>query len=247
MMTEKSRDIDTSASQVEAMFDSISKHYDRLNHLLSLGTDRLWRRRAVRLMGRYCRPGTILDVATGTGDLAIESLRLGPQKVTGIDISSQMLEVGRLKTGRLGYSGRIELLRGDASSIAFDDGSFDAVMSAFGVRNFENTLTGLSEMCRVIKPGGMIMVLEFSRPTWFPFKQIYNLYFRKVLPRIGRRISGDISAYTYLPESVMAFPDNEKFLDLLTRAGFGMVRQKRLTGGIASIYTGFKPAPPEAQ
>ena len=229
------------AEEVERMFDSISKHYDLLNHLLSLGTDRLWRRRAVRLMGKQCSPRTILDVATGTGDLAIEALRLGPDKITGIDLSSRMLEEGRRKISNLGYTGKIELLKGDAITTGFEDGTFDAVMSAFGVRNFENTLSGLSEMCRVIRPGGMIMVLEFSRPSWFPLKQLYGLYFRQLLPRIGRKVSGDPSAYTYLPESVMSFPDNEKFLTLMTAAGFTGVRQKRLTGGIASIYSGFKP------
>jgi demethylmenaquinone methyltransferase/2-methoxy-6-polyprenyl-1,4-benzoquinol methylase len=228
------------AEQVEKMFDSISKHYDLLNHLLSLGTDRTWRKRAVDIIGRNARPRTILDVATGTGDLAIEALKLCPDKVTGIDISSRMLEEGRRKIASLGYDDRIELLRGDASATGFDDCTFDAVMSAFGVRNFENTLAGLTEMCRVLKPGGIIMVLEFSRPSIFPLKQVYGLYFRQLLPRIGRRVSGDPSAYRYLPESVMAFPDNEKFLELLTAAGFSEVKQKRLTGGIASIYTGFK-------
>lgn len=236
-----------SAEQVERMFDSISKHYDRLNHLLSLGTDRLWRKKAVSRIGINCRPLQILDVATGTGDLAIEALSLNPEKVTGIDISTKMLEMGRRKTEKLGVSDRIELIKGDASSIGFAEGTFDAAMSAFGVRNFENTLAGLTEMCRVLKPGGMIMVLEFSRPSWFPFRQIYGFYFRRILPGIGRKVSGDPSAYTYLPESVMSFPDNEKFLDLLTMAGFTRVRQERLSGGIASIYTGFRPDASPAQ
>jgi len=228
------------AEQVERMFDSISKHYDRLNHMLSLGTDRLWRRKAVSIIGKKCRARRILDVATGTGDMAIEALRLGPEKITGIDISSRMLEEGRRKINRLDYGDTIELERGDASSIGFAEGTFDVVMSAFGVRNFENTLAGLTEMCRVLKPGGLIMVLEFSRPSWFPFRQLYGFYFRRILPGIGRKVSGDPSAYTYLPESVMKFPDNEKFLDLLIRAGFIHVAQKRLSGGIASIYTGFR-------
>ncbi|NLE35682.1 MAG: bifunctional demethylmenaquinone methyltransferase/2-methoxy-6-polyprenyl-1,4-benzoquinol methylase UbiE [Bacteroidales bacterium] len=236
-----------SADQVERMFDSISKHYDRLNHLLSLGTDRRWRRRAVNIIAKNARPGTILDVATGTGDLAIEALRLGAEKVTGIDLSTRMLEEGRRKIEKKGYSERIELFRGDAARTGFADNAFDAVMSAFGVRNFENTLAGLTEMCRVIKPGGMIMVLEFSRPAWFPLKQIYGLYFRRILPRIGRRVSGDPGAYTYLPDSVMSFPDNESFLHLLSAAGFRNVKQKRLTGGIASIYTGFKSGTDVAQ
>jgi demethylmenaquinone methyltransferase/2-methoxy-6-polyprenyl-1,4-benzoquinol methylase len=240
MMQENSPKSGPSGQQIEGMFDSISKHYDLLNHLLSLGTDRRWRRRAVNLMGRHARPVTILDVATGTGDLAIEVLRLGPEKVTGIDLSSGMLEEGRRKIERLGYSSQIELLRGDATGTAFGEGSFDAVMSAFGVRNFEDTLKGLREMCRVMKPGGMVMILEFSRPSWFPFKQFYGFYFRRILPMIGRKVSGDPQAYTYLPESVMSFPDNEKFLELMSAAGFQAVCQKRLSGGIASIYTGFK-------
>lgn len=229
-----------SAEKVESMFDSISRHYDRLNHLLSFGTDRFWRRRAVSLIGRHIKPGSMLDVATGTGDLAIEALRLHPEKITGIDISSGMLEEGHRKIEQMGYGGSIELLKRDASATGFSDGSFDVVMSAFGVRNFENTLAGLTEMYRVVKPGGMIMVLEFSKPEWFPFRQIYGFYFRKILPLIGRKISGDRSAYSYLPDSVMAFPDNEEFLALLEKAGFRHVAQKRLTGGIAAVYSGFK-------
>ena len=229
------------AEQVEKMFDSISKHYDRLNHLLSLGTDRLWRRKAVSRIGSSCTPVRILDVATGTGDLAIEALSLGPEKIKGIDISTSMLEEGRRKLERMGLTDRIELMKGDASSIGFAEGTFDAVMSAFGVRNFEDTLAGLKEMHRVLKPGGMIMVLEFSRPSWFPLKQIYGFYFRRILPGIGRKVSGDPSAYTYLPESVMKFPDNEEFLEVLTRAGFTRAGQEKLSGGIASIYTGFRP------
>lgn len=229
-----------SAAQVESMFDSISRHYDLLNHVLSLGTDRRWRRRAVDLVGKHVTPRTILDVATGTGDLAIEALRLGPERVTGIDLSTGMLEEGRRKTEQLGFGGKIELLKGDAANLDFADGNFDVAMSAFGVRNFEDTLKGLKEMCRVLRPGGMIMILEFSRPSRFPLKQLYGLYFKRILPRIGRRVSGDPDAYTYLPQSVMLFPDNEKFLDLLTAAGFRDVYQKRLTGGIASIYTGIK-------
>jgi demethylmenaquinone methyltransferase/2-methoxy-6-polyprenyl-1,4-benzoquinol methylase len=235
------------AEQVERMFDSISKHYDLLNHLLSLGTDRSWRRKAVELIGKHARPRTILDVATGTGDLAIEAMRLEPEKVTGIDLSSGMLEEGRRKIARKGYAGRIELLSGDALSTGFPDGIFDASMSAFGVRNFEDTLQGLQEMFRVLRPGGMIMVLEFSRPSVFPLKQIYGFYFRRILPLIGRRVSGDRDAYSYLPDSVMSFPDNERFLALLSSAGFIHVSQRRLSGGIASIYTGLRPGTDLAQ
>ena len=222
------------------MFDSISGHYDRLNRILSLGTDRRWRRRAVNLIGLHIRPVTMLDVATGTGDLAIEALRLGPHSITGIDISEKMLEEGRRKITRMGLGDKITLARGDSRHIEFSDATFDVAMCAFGVRNFEDTLAGLREMCRVIRPGGMVMILEFSRPSWFPLKQIYGLYFRRVLPRIGKIVSGDPGAYTYLPDSVMAFPDNERFQELLVGAGFREVQQRKLTGGIASIYYGFR-------
>ena len=241
MMGEKKHHRGAPAEQVEAMFDSISPHYDRLNHLLSLGTDRLWRRRGVNLIGKHVKPGRIIDVATGTGDLAIAAMRLEPEKVTGIDISGEMLARAREKITRLGYGEKIGMLQGDSAYLDFRDGTFDVAMSAFGVRNFEDTVTGLREMCRVLKPGGMVMILEFSKPSWFPLKQIYSLYFRKILPRIGRRISGDPDAYTYLPETVSSFPENEAFLDLLTEAGFRDVNQKRMTGGIASVYYGFRP------
>jgi len=229
-------------ARTEAMFNSISPYYDRLNHILSLGTDRHWRRRAVNLIGRHVmKPGRIIDVATGTGDLAIASMKLEPDRVTGIDISGDMLAIARTKTARLGYGNKIELLEGDSTAIDFGDETFDVAMSAFGVRNFEDTVAGLREMCRVLKPGGMVMILEFSKPAWFPMKQVYGLYFRKILPHIGRRVSGDTEAYNYLPETVMAFPDNRAFLELLDEAGFMNVNQKRMTGGIASIYYGFRP------
>lgn len=222
------------------MFDSISPHYDLLNRVLSLGTDRHWRRRAISLIGRHVTPSHILDVATGTGDLAIAAMRLHPEKITGIDISNEMLAIGRRKVEKLGLAGRIEMLSGDSLSMDFSDGTFDVAMSAFGVRNFEDTVAGLREMHRVLRPGGMVMVLEFSKPSWFPMKQIYGFYFRRILPRIGRRVSGDPGAYSYLPESVTTFPDNKAFLELLCEAGFEKVSQKRMTGGIVSIYHGFR-------
>jgi len=240
MMQEKDQLRRSPRHEVEAMFDSISPHYDLLNRVLSLGTDRSWRRRAIRLIGRHVAPVRILDVATGTGDLAIAAMKLGPEKITGIDISSEMLAIGRRKVEKLGLAGRIELLRGDSLSMDFSDGTFDVAMSAFGVRNFEETVTGLREMHRVLRRGGMVMVLEFSKPSWFPMKQLYGFYFRKILPRVGRSVSGDPGAYSYLPESVTTFPDNEAFLELLLEAGFERVSQKRLTGGIASIYYGFR-------
>jgi demethylmenaquinone methyltransferase/2-methoxy-6-polyprenyl-1,4-benzoquinol methylase len=241
MMDEKNHHKGAPAAHVEAMFDSISRHYDRLNHLLSLGTDRFWRRHAVNLIGRHIKPGRIIDVATGTGDLAIIAMRLKPDKIAAIDISGDMLAIAREKTTRLGYGDKIELLKVDSQAIGFGDGTFDVAMSAFGVRNFEDTVAGLREMCRVLRPGGMVMILEFSKPSWFPMKQVYGFYFRKILPYIGKRVSGDNEAYSYLPETVMSFPDNEAFLELLAEAGFRDINQKRMTGGIASIYYGFRP------
>jgi len=222
------------------MFDSIAWRYDFLNHFLSFGTDRSWRRKAIRIIGRRSDPSTILDVATGTGDLAVSSLKLGPVKVTGIDISEKMLEIGKEKIRKAGLSDRIELNRGDCENISYPDNSFDVSMVAFGVRNFSNPLAGLKEMRRVTKAGGMIMVLEFSRPVSFPFRQIYGFYFLNILPFFGRLFSKDRRAYSYLPDSVMNFPDNENFLKLLSEAGFDELEQKRLTGGIASIYSGIK-------
>jgi len=226
--------------QVEAMFDDIARHYDFLNHFLSLGTDRLWRRRAINIIGRHSKPKQILDVATGTGDLAITALLLNPEKVIGIDISEKMLELGRRKIADRRPDDKIELIKADSEAMPFEDESFDAAMCAFGVRNFSSPLRGLTEICRVLRPGGMIMVLEFSRPAYFPVKQLYFLYFRRILPLIGKIVSGDGKAYTYLPESVMAFPEGEEFIRILTDAGFGGSLYKRLSGGIATIYYAFK-------
>ncbi len=230
----------TKRAEVESMFDSIAWRYDFLNHFLSFGTDRSWRRKAVRTIGRRSKPSTILDVATGTGDLAVASLKLGAVKVTGIDISEKMLEIGKEKIRKSGLSDRIELAKGDSENILYPDNSFDISMVAFGVRNFSNPLAGLKEMRRVTKTGGIIMVLEFSRPVSFPFRQVYNFYFKNILPFFGKMFSKDKKAYAYLPDSVMSFPDNENFLKLLEEAGFTELEQKRLTGGIASIYSGIK-------
>jgi len=227
-------------AEVESMFDSIAWRYDFLNHFLSFGTDRSWRRKAVRTIGDKIKPLYILDVASGTGDLAIASLKLGPEKVTGIDISERMLAVGIEKIKTAGLSDRIELQKGDSENIAFPDNTFDAAMVAFGVRNFNDPLKGLKEMIRVLRPGGMIMVLEFSKPVSFPLRQLFNFYFLNILPFFGRIFSRNRKAYRYLPDSVMNFPDNEAFIYLLKTAGFIDTAQKRLTGGIASIYTGFK-------
>ena len=232
---------DNKRKVVESMFDSIAWRYDFLNHFLSFGIDRLWRRKAINTIGRTHSPEYILDVATGTGDLAIASLRLKPKTVTGIDISEKMLEIGKSKVAGKGLSEVIKLQKGDSEKIPFEKEMFDAAMAAFGVRNFSDPLQGLSEMARVLKPGGIIMILEFSKPSFFPFKQLYSFYFMNILPFFGRLFSNDRNAYSYLPDSVMKFPDNEDFISLLKDAGFRNTAQRRLSGGIASIYTGIKP------
>lgn len=224
---------------VRSLFDGIAYRYDLLNHLLSGGIDLYWRRAAVQLMTEE-RPERILDVATGTADFAIAAMRSGPKSIIGVDISEPMLEIGRRKVARRGWTDRIRLETGEAEALAFPDSSFDAAIVAFGARNFEDLDKGLSEMCRVLRPGGRIVVLEFSRPRRFPFRQLYLFYFRNVLPLIGRFISRDRQAYQYLPDTVMSFPDGADFLMRLGRAGFSSLRERRLTAGIATIYTGVK-------
>jgi len=227
---------------VASMFDSIAWRYDFLNHFLSFGIDRCWRKTAVKIIsGIHKNPKNILDVATGTGDLAIAAMKLNPVQITGIDISVKMLEAGREKIRRRGLADKIDLIECNSEKICFGDNSFDVAMVAFGVRNFSDPLKGLTEMGRVIRSGGLIMVLEFSKPVRFPFRQIYGLYFNKILPFIGRIFSKNRFAYKYLPDSVKQFPDNERFISLLENAGFSNIVQKKLTGGITSIYTGIKP------
>ncbi|MEP2670397.1 MAG: bifunctional demethylmenaquinone methyltransferase/2-methoxy-6-polyprenyl-1,4-benzoquinol methylase UbiE [Cyclobacteriaceae bacterium] len=232
---------DTSAKkdQVAKMFDNISGNYDFLNHFLSLGIDIIWRKKAIKQL-RSIAPKQILDVATGTGDFAIEALKLNPDKVVGVDISEGMLEVGRTKMKERKLDEKIELLYGDSENLPFEENKFDAVIVAFGVRNFENLENGLAEMLRVVRPGGKVVVLEFSKPRKFPFKQLYNFYFKFVLPKIGRWVSKDSSAYTYLPESVQAFPDGEGFVKILNQLGYKNTSCKALTFGISSLYIGTK-------
>lgn len=225
--------------QVAEMFNSISKKYDFLNHFLSLGIDILWRKKAISLLKKD-QPRLILDIATGTGDFAIESLKLNPDKVIGVDISEGMLNMGKEKLKRRKLDDKIELQMGDSEKLLFDDNKFDAVIVSFGVRNFENLEKGLADMYRVLRPGGKTVILEFSRPSKFPFKQIYNFYFKAILPKIGRLVSKDRAAYTYLPESVQAFPDGESFLKVLEKVGFKETKCKPLTFGVSSIYTGVK-------
>lgn len=225
--------------QVARMFDSISGNYDFLNHFLSLGIDIRWRKKAVKLLAEG-NPKLILDVATGTGDFAVETLKLNPEQVIGVDISAGMLEVGRKKMKDRGYDHKIDLRLADSENLPFEENKFDAVIVAFGVRNFENLEKGLTEMLRVLKPGGRMVVLEFSKPRVFPFKQLYNFYFNFILPKIGRLISRDPAAYTYLPESVQAFPDGAEFTKILDRLGFNQTSCKSLTFGVSSLYTGIK-------
>ena len=225
--------------QVEQMFDNIAPKYDFLNHFLSLGIDKLWRRKAVRLLQQY-NPERILDVATGTGDFAIQTSKIKPREIVGFDLSEQMIRVGQEKVKKLKLDSLISFQKGDSENMPFENASFDAITVAFGVRNFENLEKGLTEFHRVLKKDGVAVILEFSKPRRFPFKQFYRFYFFKILPFIGGLVSKDSSAYTYLPESVMAFPDGEDFFNVLEKAGFLKYTQYRLTFGIATIYIAYK-------
>lgn len=234
------KDKDTSKrEQVAEMFDNISPKYDLLNHVLSAGIDIYWRKKAIRLLRSYA-PKKILDIATGTGDFALEALALKPEKVIGVDISAGMLAVGRDKMKKRGVDQIIDMQLGDSERLLFEDNVFDAVIVSFGVRNFENLLAGLTDMHRVTRPGGVCLVLEFSKPRTTPFKQLYGFYSNTILPLIGRLVSKDSSAYTYLPESVQAFPDGPDFLRVFEQAGFTKTKWVSLTFGIASIYIGQK-------
>lgn len=224
---------------VRSLFDHIAYRYDLLNHLLSGGIDLYWRRKAIHPLVQH-HPKRILDVATGTADFAIAAMRLNPEQVIGVDISPSMLKIGQKKIAQRGLSEKITLELGEAENLRYPAESFDAAIVAFGARNFEDLDKGLSEMHRVLKKGGSIVVLEFSRPNAFPFKQLYFFYFNNILPFIGRMISKDKEAYRYLPDTVMKFPDGNSFLARLEQAGFSSLREERLTFGIATIYTGVK-------
>lgn len=227
--------------QVAEMFNNISHSYDFLNHFFSLGIDVLWRKKAMRIL-RKENPKQVLDVATGTADFALEAFRMnvGADKVTGVDISEGMLEVGRKKIAAKNLSDKIELLVGDSENLPFADNTFDAYTVAFGVRNFQNLEKGLTDMKRVLKPGSLGIVLEFSKPKSFPFKQLFHFYFRFIMPLIGRLVSKDHRAYTYLPESVKAFPSGDEFLEVMKKVGYKETKRIPLTGGIATIYLGRK-------
>jgi demethylmenaquinone methyltransferase/2-methoxy-6-polyprenyl-1,4-benzoquinol methylase len=222
------------------MFNNISKTYDFLNHFLSFGIDIIWRKKAINEL-KNDRPKLILDVATGTGDFAFEALSiLKPEKIIGVDISQGMLDIAQQKINKRNLRGVFEVKLGDSEKLPFGDSKFDAVTVAYGVRNFENLEQGLMDIQRVLKPGGKMVVLEFSKPKVFPVKQLYKLYFNYITPGIGKLFSRDARAYTYLPESVAAFPHGETFTALMGKAGFKNTKCRPLAFGICSIYTGIK-------
>ncbi|MDO5510586.1 MAG: bifunctional demethylmenaquinone methyltransferase/2-methoxy-6-polyprenyl-1,4-benzoquinol methylase UbiE [Weeksellaceae bacterium] len=226
--------------EVEQMFDNISHRYDFLNRLLSAGIDVQWRKKIVKRI-QALGAERILDVATGTGDLAIAIAQGNPNaSITGFDLSAGMLAKGVEKVKAKGLENQVEMIQGDAENMPFESDSFDVVTVAFGVRNFENLEKGLLELQRVLKPGGKLMILEFSYPEKFPMKQLYTLYFTNILPVIGRTFSKDPRAYTYLPESVKAFPYGEKMLSVLKSLNFTQTKDKKLTFGIATIYEASK-------
>jgi len=226
---------DSKRAQVEQMFDNIAPKYDLLNRLISGGIDISWRKKAIELLSAKS-PKIILDVACGTADLALDMLSLKPERIVGIDISEQMLNVGRAKVQQKACGNIIELQQQDVDKMSFSDNSFDAVTAAFGVRNFENLEHGLSEMYRVLKSNGVLMILELSAPQKFPFKQLYNFHSRYILPLVGAIISRDKSAYTYLPNSIAAFPKANDFSLILNKIGFKNVIIKPLTFGTCTIY-----------
>ena len=222
------------------MFNNISGTYDFLNHFMSLGIDIIWRKKAIEEL-KSLKPRIILDVATGTGDFAFEAITiLQPEKVIGVDISEGMLEIAKKKIHERRLEHVFSVQTGDSEGLQFDDNHFDAITVAFGVRNYENLEKGLADMFRVLKPGGKMVVLEFSKPRKFPVKQGYNFYFKYITPLLGRLFSKDSRAYSYLPESVAAFPDGEAFTKLLDKVGFKSTKERRLTFGISAIYTGIK-------
>jgi demethylmenaquinone methyltransferase/2-methoxy-6-polyprenyl-1,4-benzoquinol methylase len=228
--------------QIAAMFDRIAFRYDFLNRFLSAGIDIHWRKRAIRKL-LDLRPRQILDVATGTGDMAIMMNRyLTPEKITGIDISKGMLDIGSQKIARLKLENHIELQMGDSENLDFPGNSFDAITVAFGVRNFENLEKGLKEMLRVLRPAGRLVILEFSQPRTPVIRQLYNFYLNLVAPRIGRAVSHSGEAYQYLNDSVKAFPEGKDLLRILDKTGYRNTRLNRLSLGISSIYTGEKPS-----
>ena len=225
--------------EVRGMFNRIAHRYDYLNHFLSLGIDRQWRKKLRKDMAKY-KPSSILDVATGTADLAIELAKLNPSQIIGVDIAETMLEVGVKKTEKKKLDKIITLQQADSENLPFETGSFDAAAVSYGVRNFETPLKGLQEIHRVLKPGGVLMVLEFGMPDGFPVKQAYSFYFNFILPVWGKVFSGSYESYKYLPESVKTFPFGERFTELMKEAGFSEAKFKKLSMGITYLYEGVK-------
>lgn len=225
--------------EVAEMFDNISAKYDFLNHFLSLGIDKLWRKKAIKML-RPLKPKRIIDLATGTGDFAIAALKLNPDEVVGVDISDGMLDMGRIKMKKRKVDHIISMKNGDSEDLPFEEGYFDALTVGFGVRNYENLEKGLAEMLCVLRKDGMAVILEFSKPKKFPIKQLFNFYSKRIIPVLGKSISKDESAYAYLPESVEAFPEGKDFVAILEKVGYRDVKAKPVSGGIATIYTGIK-------
>ena len=240
MLTPYKNDTSGKKEQVALMFNNIARRYDFLNHFLSMGIDKVWRRKTINTLKGVPEKPILLDVASGTGDLAITALKLNPEKIVGIDISEEMLRFGREKIKKKEFDKIITLQKGDSENIEFENYYFDGITVAFGVRNFENLNKGLGEMYRVLKPGGKVAILEFSKPKAFPIKQLYNFYFKRILPFIGKIVSKDNAAYTYLPESVNLFPERDAFIGELEKVNFKNCKHKALSFGIASIYSADK-------
>ena len=230
---------DSKKQQVAQMFDNISHRYDFLNHLLSLNIDKLWRNKVVR-MATVHQPKKVLDVATGTADLALALRKSGAQEIIGVDISEGMLNIGRAKVKQQNLDALIRLDLGDSEALPYDEDYFDLITVAFGVRNFENLDTGLAEIYRVLRPGGQVLILEFSQPGHAVLRSLYRFYSNYILPQLGKLVSRDTDAYTYLPESVDAFPYGQNFVDHLQSAGFQQNEFRPVTFGVATIYQSFK-------
>jgi demethylmenaquinone methyltransferase/2-methoxy-6-polyprenyl-1,4-benzoquinol methylase len=230
---------DSKKKQVRDMFNNIAGTYDGLNRIISLGIDKSWRKKAIRILAKQ-NPSWVLDIATGTGDFAIEASKIKGTHIIGVDIAEDMLEVGRKKIEQLKLTQQIQLATADSENLPFEDNKFDAVLVSFGVRNFENLELGLSEIFRVLKKGGIFIVLEASSPQKQPFKWGYQVYSNTLLPFIGKLVSKDKNAYSYLPTSIEAFPAGEKFTTILQKVGFTQTSHEALTLGVCTLYTARK-------
>ena len=226
----------TKTQQVEAMFDNIASTYDTLNHRLSWNIDRYWRKKAIKRLAAHA-PKKILDIATGTGDFAIQACQQLPEvQITAVDISEGMMQVGRQKVKKKGLQQHIQFEREDCTALSYPDNTFDAITTAFGIRNFASLDKGLEEMCRVLRPGGQLCILELTQPMSFPMRQLFHIYSHTVLPLYGRLISKDTEAYSYLTKTIEAFPQGERMMDILRQAGFREAAFQRLTLGICTLY-----------